>query len=175
MVTKNILFLIITTLTISQVWGADEIPQFQQGDQTLSIGGNGNSNKEFSNNALSFNVAWSTFVCDEVALALRQEISFADVSNDQAWNASTRFAVDYYFGTGRVKPFVGANIGYLYGDNVKEQFIAGPEVGIKTFLNSSTFIYLNAEYQFLFQDADQADNNFDNGRFVYSLGLGFRW
>ena len=67
------------------------------------------------------------------------------------------------------------NLGVLYGDNVKEQFIAGPEAGIKHFLNESTFLYLNAEYQFLFKDAHQANNSLDDGRFVYAIGMGFRW
>ena len=94
----------------------------------------------------------------------------ADAGNDQAWNGSTRFAVDYYWSVGNCRPFLGANLGYLYGDNVEEQFIAGPEAGIKHCLNESTFLYANIEYQFLFKNADQA-NNIDDGRFAYALGL----
>ena len=63
----------------------------------------------------------------------------------------------------------------LLDDGVKEQFIAGPELGLKAFLTPKAFVYVNAEYQFLFDDADQADDNFNDGRFVYSLGLGFKW
>lgn len=56
-----------------------------------------------------------------------------------------------------------------------ESFIAGPEAGIKYFVNDTTFINLGVEYEFVFEDADKADDAFDDGRFVYLLGIGFRF
>ena len=172
---KSALFCIGMLLITSVACSAQDISAFTKGDRTFTLGGGGNSDKEIDNTMLSFNLGLSEFITNETALAVRQEFNFADVGNDQAFNGSTRFAVDYYFKAGNCRPYVGANIGYLYGDNVKEQFIAGPEVGIKHFLNASTFIYVNAEYQFLFEDTGQANNNMDDGRFVYSIGMGIRW
>jgi hypothetical protein len=84
--------------------------------------------------------------------------------------------VDFNFPFERYVPYLGATIGYLYGDDsVDEQFIAGPEAGLKSFVNDTTFILAAVEYQFLFDDADDADEAFDDGRFVYTLGIGFKW
>jgi len=44
---------------------------------------------------------------------------------------------------------------------------------VKYFVNKTTFITAGIEYQVLFEDTDQADDNFDDGRFVYLLGIGF--
>lgn len=68
---------------------------------------------------------------------------------------------------------MGFNIGYLYGDTVKEQFIAGPDGGVKYFVNHTTSILCGIEYQVLFTEANEVDDNFDDGRFVYVLGIGF--
>ena len=175
MTTKTALLGAALILTTSLVWGMQDISAFSKGDRTLTLGGGGNSDKEFDNSILSINLGFSEFITAETAVALRQELNFADSGSHENWNGSTRFALDYHWTVDNCRPFVGVNIGYLYGDNVEEQFIAGPEAGLKHFLNESTFIYLNAEYQFLFKDADQANNRLDDGRFVYGIGMGFRW
>jgi hypothetical protein len=102
-------------------------------------------------------------------------MNVTDTSNNRAWSGSTRLAGDYHFGKGTFRPYLGANLGYLYGDGVKEQFIAGPELGLKAFLTPKAFVYVNAEYQFLFDNSNQINDNYRDGRFVYSLGLGFKW
>ncbi len=174
MLTKTGLCGAAMLLICSVAWSVQEVTPFHEGDHTLTLGGGGNGDKDLDNSTLSINVGYSQFITNETAVALRQELNMADAGSDQAWNGSTRFAVDYYWSSGNCKPFLGVNLGYLYGDSVKEQFIAGPEAGIKHFLNESTFLYANVEYQFLFKNSDQA-NNIDDGRFVYALGLGFRW
>lgn len=105
----------------------------------------------------------------------RQEISYADAPNSHNLNGSTRLSFDYHFNLKRWYPYLGANIGYVYGDTVEEQFVAGPELGVKFFVNDSTFIAGGIEYQFLFKDVGNVDNNFDNGRYVYILGIGFKF
>jgi hypothetical protein len=119
-------------------------------------------------------VDYAHFLTDAVALALRQGIGFADVGGRDDWNGSTRLALDYYFSGRRAVPFVGVNIGYLYGDAVKESFVAGPEAGLRAFINNTTFVNFVLEYEFLFEDANDADEQFDEGRFVYALGLGVK-
>ncbi|MFC1652902.1 outer membrane beta-barrel protein [Planctomycetota bacterium] len=161
--------------TTSLVFGVQESPTSKRGDWTLTFGGSGASNKDFNSNGLSLNAGLGYFVTDNAAVVLRQEVNVTDTKNDQAWSGSTRVAGDYHFGKGTFRPYLGANIGYLYGDGVKEQFIAGPELGLKAFLTPKAFVYVNAEYQFLFDNSNQIDDNYRDGRFVYSLGLGFKW
>lgn len=147
---------------------------FERGDHTLTISGSGSSDHEFDSNVSSIELDLATFLTDSTAIAIRQGVGYADTRGNDDWNASTRLALDYFIPFEPCVPFVGLNFGYLYGDNVNETFIAGPELGLRHILNETTFINILVEYQFLFEDADEADEQFDEGRFVYTLGLGVR-
>jgi hypothetical protein len=149
--------------------------QFSQGDWVLTLGGSGSSDNDFIDNDFEFDGSLSYFVSDQIGVGVRQGVSFNDVEgSDDDWNASTVVFADFHFNLGRWQPFIGAEIGYLYGDNVDDTWIAGPEGGVKYFVNSTTFIYGMVEYQFFFEDTDELDSSFDDGQFVYSLGLGVR-
>lgn len=150
--------------------------QFQMGDKELTLSGSGSSDNEFDTNIFSVEAGLGYFASDHLEVLLRQGIFFADVQDaDNVWNGSTRLGLDYHFGSQMWQPFLGASIGYLYGDSVQETFLAGPEVGVKAFANTTTFIQASIEYQFLFEDADEVDEQFDDGRYVYNLGIGFKW
>lgn len=144
---------------------------YQTGVREFTIVGSGSSDESFDNTSLNTSFSIGQFFTDNLQGAVRQDISFSDVGSSN-WNGSTRLVADYHFGSGRLVPLIGITLGYLYGDNVEEQFIAGPEAGLKFFMNATTFVYGLIEYQFLFDDADDADDNFDDGRWVYGIGLG---
>lgn len=149
---------------------------FQPGDYELTLQGSGTSDDDLDNTTLSFEGSIGYFFNQSMELGLRQGVSFADIEgDDDQWSGSTRGFLDFHLDLQRFQPFLGVNLGYLYGDNVEESFIAGPEVGLKFFLVPSTFLYALAEYNFTFEDADEADDAFDDGRFVYALGMGVKW
>jgi hypothetical protein len=83
--------------------------------------------------------------------------------------------VDYHFNLDRWRPFVGANFGGFYGDGVDDTFAAGLEVGVKYYVLPKTFILGSLEYQWLFESAGGADDSFDDGQFIYGLGIGFNF
>lgn len=147
---------------------------FLEGDRTLAISGSGSSDHDFDSTVASVELDMAWFLTDFTAFAVRQGVGYADTRGSGDWNASTRVALDYFLPIGRCAPFVGAGFGYLYGDNVKDTFFAGPEIGLRRFINDATFINVVVEYQFLFESADEAIEQFDDGRFVYTLGLGVR-
>jgi hypothetical protein len=94
------------------------------------------------------------------------------------WDASTRAAIDLNIplgDNGEWMPYIGANIGYVYGKNVHDTWEAAPEAGIKWFVQQSTFIYFSAEYQFFFDSHSSAANVLSKGQFIYGLGIGFRF
>ncbi len=91
------------------------------------------------------------------------------------WDGSTRVFYDYHFGTGNARPFVGVSLGGLYGEEVDETFMGGPEVGIKYWVHDQTFITAMAEYQFLFKSGSDARDRYDDGAFFYSVGVGFNF
>lgn len=154
---------------------AQEASGFREGDRTFTLSGSGSSDKDFDASIAALEMGMGWFVSDQVAVQLRQGIGFADVEGGDNWNGSTRLGLDYFMNAGRVKPFVGVGIGYLYGDGVEEQFVAGPDAGVRVFVNDTTFVNLGIEYQFLFEDADEAKDSYDDGRFVYAVGMGVKW
>ena len=167
-----IVALAITSLSGSAV--AQHLHQFLHGDRTLALSGSGSSDQNFDSNVASIELDMAWFWTDVTAMALRQGFGFADTRGTGDWNGSTRLAFDYFFPFERCAPFLGASIGFLYGDNVNNTFVAGPEIGWRHFINETTFVNVLVEYQFLFSGADKDIEQFDDGRFVYTLGFGVR-
>jgi len=170
---KRMFMLIVVSISILLV--APNATAYQQGEYELTMGGSGSSDDSFDGTVFNIEAGLGYFMTQNFEAVWRQGISYADIPGDDNWNASTRLSFDYNFDMRGWYPYLGFNIGYLYGDTVEEQFIAGPEGGVKYFVNSTTFITAGIEYQFLFEDTKDADDNFDDGRFVYLLGIGFKF
>jgi len=150
--------------------------RFAAGDKIFGLTGSGSSNNDFDNTVFGTELSIGYFFKDNFAGEIRQGINLIDVpGNDDDWFASTRGALDWYFGSNSVYPFLGLNLGYIYGDAVNDTFVAGPEGGLKCFVNDTTYIFGMIEYQFFFDNGDELDDAFDDGRFVYTLGIGFKF
>jgi hypothetical protein len=147
---------------------------FSQGDKVLSLNGTGLSDDEFDNSTFSVSGSFSYFFTDRIEGAIRQMIGFTNAGHGSDWNGSTRVAVDYNFDMGRVWPFVGASVGYMYGDPVHDTGVIGPEVGLRVFVNQTTFILGSIEWDFFFDTGDNNDSS-DDSVFIYTVGIGFRW
>ena len=51
-----------------------------------------------------------------------------------------------------------------------------PEAGLKYYVKDETFLYGRVAYQFITEDADDADDqSFDDGTFEYVIGIGFNF
>lgn len=161
------------------VLGASSVAManFRQGDKEFTLSGSGGNDREFRAGSVNVNASLGYFIADEFELSIRQSLSYADAGQhqDSVLNGSTRGAADYHFDLGRWQPFLGVNLGYVYGEGVTDTWEAAPEGGVKFFVNDSTFIYGQVEYQFFFRDAGGADDAFKDGQFVYSFGIGFRF
>jgi hypothetical protein len=169
--------IVIATTVLGLVLPAVAFGQgFSEGDKVATLSGSGSSDNDLDNTDLSMEGAFSYFFTDKIEGAIRQGFAWIDLpGSDNDWAASTRVALDYNFDMGRVWPFVGGNFGYVYGDAVHDTWVAGPEAGVRVFVNPTTFIMGLVEYEFFFDDSDEIDDAFDDGRFVYTLGIGFRW
>lgn len=145
----------------------------------LTLVGSGSSDKDFDSTGLSANGQLGYYFTDQHQVSLRQGIGFQDSdAGGSSFQGSTSIGYDFHFDFGqdqRVIPFVGASLGYLYGEDVEETGTAGLEGGVKFYVNDTTFIFGQVAYEFLFEDADDADDSFSDGRWVYSLGVGFRF
>jgi len=109
----------------------------------------------------------------------RQTLSYNDVGvAGSDLNASTRVGLDLHFPLGdhgEWVPYIGVNLGYIYGDAVHDTWEAGPEAGVKYYVNSNTFVFASVQYEFFFDKDTGASEAFSDGEFVYGLGIGFRF
>lgn len=170
----SLLFIPLVSFSLLSSLSWADVPT--QGSREMSISGAGSSDKEFDDNAFAMEVSYGYYLSSATAFGVRQSASVTDSEgNDSNWNGATRFFYDYHFGQNNLRPYLGINVGYLYGESVEETFIAGPELGLKYYVLPSTFIAGQIEYQFLFEDASDANDRFDDGAYIYSIGVGYNF
>jgi hypothetical protein len=102
------------------------------------------------------------------------------VDQDQggnSWAGSTRGFIVYNFLDGNYRPYLGANLGYIYGDDdvVDDTGAAGLELGLKLYVLKKTYINFGVEYSWLFDDTKDFDNKSNDGLYLYNIGVGFNW
>lgn len=151
----------------------------REGDREFTLAGTGSSQDDFDGTSLGISGELGWYTSDQLELGIRQSLNYTDVEgedfSDDSWNGATRGFVNYHFGETALRPFVGASLGYAYGDGVNDSFFAGGELGLKYYVLPRTFIVGRAEYQFFFDDAGDADEGFDDGAWAYTVGVGYNF
>ena len=149
------------------------------GDREFSLSGTGSSDKNFDNSSFGISGDYGWFTSDKSVWGIRQSINFADIEGEDLsndfWNGSTRGYYDYHFLDGNWRPFIGASLGAIYGDGVKDSAFAGLEFGVKYYVLPKTYILARAEYQFFFSDSSSASDNWEDGAFAYVFGMGYNF
>ena len=147
------------------------------GARELTLGASGATNQDFDDSFGGLNLSLGQYLNATTMVALRQTIDYINPDNaGSGWAASTRVAVDYHFGgNAQFRPFVGANFGGIYGDMVEETWAAGIEAGAKYYVKPQTFIFALVEYSWLFDDADDVEDRFDEGAVFWNVGVGFNF
>lgn len=143
----------------------------RRGDWEVQMGGGGTTPHNFRSSTYNIDFSIGHFVTDHLSLAFRQAINFTDVGGSNLRGAS-RGAVDWHFGDGRFRPFVGVNFGGVYGDG-GDSWLAGPEAGLKWFVHPHTYLFAMGEYQIFFDRIRDFDDNARRGDFVFTFGIGF--
>ncbi|MGV8843598.1 MAG: hypothetical protein ACOH2I_10265 [Pseudomonas sp.] len=168
--------LIKSSLLVAALFPAVALAIPVTGDQEVTLGGAGSSDKEFDTTVFALQGSWGQYLSDASLWGIRQTINARDQEGESVkFDGSTRAFYDYHFGNGNTRPFVGVSLGGLYGDDVDDTFMAGPEIGIKHWVMDKTFITAMMEYQFLFKSGSEADDRFDDGAFFYSVGVGYNF
>lgn len=164
-------------LALAQSQRSGESTEFQgarAGSQEITLSGTGSNDRRFDDGSFGVTGSYGWFLTDGWEVSARQSFNWVNAGDNNSLNGTTRLAIDYHFLSGsRLRPFIGANIGATYGDGVHDTGIVGPEVGLKYFVNSTTFVIAQTEYQYFFDNGDEVADNFDDGAFVHTLGLGF--
>jgi hypothetical protein len=148
---------------------------FEEGDKEITLSGTAANSADFDGVFIGANGSFGYFITDNLELGIRQSLTYTDVGVSSSLNGSTRVALDFHFDLEAWQPFVGGNFGYVYGDAVNDTFEAAPEAGVKWFVNSTTFVFAMVEYQFFFDSGDSAGSSFNDGQFLWTLGVGFRF
>lgn len=144
------------------------------GDREITIQGTGTSSNDLDNNLFSASGSYGQYLTDQGVWGIRQSVGVSDTNNTSSrWNGATRLFYDWHYDADKWQPYLGASVGYIYGEDTHETFSAGPEIGVKYYVKDKTFVGLSAEYQFLFEDSNDINNTYDNGAIFYGLGVGF--
>ena len=168
--------LLTTTCLVALLMPAVAAAQAIGGDREVTIGGQGQSDKDFESNDFSMTASYGQYLNDNGQVGVRQTVTVSDRENESAdWDGATVVFYDHHFGRSDWRPFVGANLGYNYGDRTEETFSAGPEAGLKYYVLDKTFIQGMIQYQFLFESSNDVDDNYDDGLVYYSVGMGFNF
>lgn len=146
------------------------------GDRTLTLSGTGSSDNDFDSNTFGLAGELGWFMSQSLETGVRQSISLNDRPGGSDWSGGTRVFANWHFGgQNAFQPFAGISLGGFYGEQVTDTFAGGPELGMKYYVKDKTFIEFQAEYQFLFESADDIDDRFDDGAFLYTLGIGYNF
>ena len=152
----------------------------REGDRELSLSGTGSNDRNFNSGNFGVTADLGWYLQNNMVAGVRQSLNYADIEGegvtDDFWNGSTRGYLNYQFLNDRARPFVGASLGSIYGDGVKDSAFAGLETGLKYYVLPKTYFLARAEYQFLFSDTDDATDAFQNdGIWAYTVGMGYNF
>jgi Outer membrane protein beta-barrel domain len=149
------------------------------GEKEITLSGTGSSDRNIDAGSFGMSGDLGWYITDQFVAGVRQSVSYASVegdsNKDDFWNGATRGYVDYHFSDSAFRPFLGASLGGFYGDGISDSGFAGVEAGAKYYVLPKTFLLGRAEYQWFFRDTDDADNNFDDGAWAYTVGLGYNF
>lgn len=149
------------------------------GEREFTLSGTGSSDRDFDNSSLGVSADLGWYYSERTLIGVRQSLNYADVEGESIdedfWNGSTRGFVDYHFGNVYWRPFVGASLGGVYGDGISDSAFGGLEVGVKYYVLQETFLMGRAEYQWFFDSSSDAQDNFDDGAWAYTIGMGYNY
>jgi hypothetical protein len=135
-----------------------------------TLAGSGLSQEEFDNNAFGITGSLGYYVTPWMPVGIRQtaNLGFGDDLSD-TYIGITRAFIDFQAPLGAFQPYIGGIIGAQYGKGIDDKLIYGPEAGIKYWVNESTFMFGQGEWQVVEGEA------FDNGNVVYAFGFGLNF
>lgn len=146
---------------------ADPGPHAGNWEATLT--GSGQSDDKFKDNNLGITGSLGYFYTDNWLFSIKQGLGTTDVGNSNLINARTVLQGAYQFDMGKWQPYLGMNVGAVYGAGINDSASFGPEAGIKYYVNESTFLYGNMAYDV------PIDECCHDGTVPYAFGVGFNF
>jgi len=142
-------------------------PGPHKGNWEATLTGTGLSSDDFDSSNFGMTASLGYYMSENVIFTLKQGVQLDD--NDDATLAAGRTILQaaYQWDRGKWQPYIGMNVGGVYGGAVDNEAVAGPEIGLKYFVNESTFVFGNIGYEV------PVDECCGDGVVPYSVGIGF--
>jgi hypothetical protein len=144
-------------------------PGPRAGNWEATLSGAGLSDDSFDSNNFGVNGSIGYYLNKNFILTFKQGMFIGDNNNSTLINGRSVVQAAYQWDLDRWQPYVGMNVGGVYGAAVSDEAIFGPEIGVKYYVNESTFLYGNMAYEVPF------DNCCRGGVIPYNVGVGFNF
>lgn len=133
-------------------------------DQGDNEGEESKDNNDKSSHLAGANLSFDYAMLSWLSLGLEQALFYNLGTDDDGLGGRSAAGLDFLLGSGNLIPYVGGNVGYIYGSGIEDDGFAGPEVG----LNIGP---LNAKvaYDMPF------DRGADEGIIAATIGLGIKF
>lgn len=105
-----------------------------------------------------------------VSLRLNQALLYSFHADDDGIGGRSVAGLDLQVPYLPFSPYLGANVGGVYGEGFQQGFIVGPELGFKIGLGETMFLNAKASYDYQFRNPD-----WDDGITLLGVGLGWRF
>jgi hypothetical protein len=110
------------------------------------------------------------YVTPNIPVSVEQAVfNTIDTSSDDGWGGRSVVGIDFQGNFGGWRPYIGANVGGVYGKGVQDSFVAGPEIGFEVDFSRRWFMYAKAAYDVVFR------NDIEDGIIIGGLGAGYRF
>lgn len=141
----------------------------EAGNYEATLTGSGQSSDDFDDNNFGVTGSVGYYVTKNWVWTVKQTALLADDGNSSLLNGRTIVQAAYQWDQGRWQPYLGMNVGGLYGAGVRDDGLFGPELGLKYYVNESTFLFGNIAYEM------RMDECCNDGNVPYALGVGFNF
>ena len=154
--------------------GANRPKAARKGDWEATLVGGGSNDDRFNSGAAAIGGSIGYYLSDAIEVLFRHDMSYVNFG-PETWDGNSRIAIDANLLDTHIRPYIGGNVGYVYGDTTAEGVELAPEAGVKWYLKDKVFLNFHAEYQFVVDRGEDFSDDFSQGTFVYALGFGINF
>jgi hypothetical protein len=137
------------------------------GNWESTLTGTGQSDDDFDNSNFGLTGSLGYYFNKNFIVTFKQGVGANETGDSTLVNGRSVLQAAYQWDLAKWQPYLGINVGGIYGAGIEDNAIVGPEGGIKYFVNESTFIFGSIAYEV------PVDECCKDGIVPYSLGIGF--
>ena len=99
-------------------------------DEGDNEGEDSSQNSDKSSHLGGANLSFDYAVARWMSLGLEQAVFYNFGTDSDGVGGRSAAGLDFLLGRGSMIPYIGGNIGYIYGSGIKDDAFAGPEIGL---------------------------------------------